>query len=105
VTQPAVFIIDSAHVAMQPQHRILAQDVAYFDGTESGRLISRLTNDLDLMMAPIQSSLSSLLSNVLLLIGGMIMCFIKSYRLSMLAFVTVGPITYLWEQYAQWSKG
>eukprot|EP00978_Attheya_sp_CCMP212_P011072 scaffold27023_cov49-Attheya_sp.AAC.1 len=85
--------------------RILAQDVAYFDGTESGRLISRLTNDLDLMMAPIQSSLSSLLSNVLLLIGGMIMCFIKSYRLSMLAFVTVGPITYLWEQYAQWSKG
>jgi len=85
--------------------RILAQDVAYFDGTESGRLISRLTNDLDLMMAPIQSSLSSLLSNVLILVGGMIMCFIKSYRLSMLAFVTVGPITYLWDQYAQWSKG
>ena len=30
--------------------KILAQDVAYFDGTESGRLISCLTNDLDLMM-------------------------------------------------------
>jgi len=85
--------------------KILAQDIAYFDGTESGRLISRLTNDLELMMAPIQSSLSSLLNNVLLLIGGMIMCFTKSYRLSMLAFVTVGPITYLWELYAQWSKG
>jgi ABC-type multidrug transport system fused ATPase/permease subunit len=85
--------------------RILNQDIAYFDGTESGRLISRLTNDLDLMMSPIQSSLSSLLSNVLILIGGMAMCFIKSYRLSMLAFVTVGPITYLWDQYAQWSKG
>eukprot|EP01083_Nonionella_stella_P161308 528148_1 len=85
--------------------KILAQDVAYFDGTESGRLISRLTNDLDLMMSPIQSSLSSLLSNVLILFGGMIMCFMKSYRLSMLAFVTVGPISYLWEQYALWSKG
>jgi len=83
----------------------MAQDVAYFDGTESGRLISRLTYDLDMMMAPIQSSLSSLLSSVLILIGGMTMCFIKSYRLSMLAFVTVGPITYLWDQYAQWSKG
>ena len=57
--------------------KILAQDVAYFDGTESGRLISRLTNDLDLMMAPIQSSLSSLLSNVLILFGGLIMCFLK----------------------------
>jgi len=85
--------------------RILAQDVAYFDGTESGRLISVITNDLNLMMSPIQSSLSSLLSNVLILLGGMVMCFYKSYRLSMLAFVTVGPISYLWEQYALWSKG
>lgn len=85
--------------------RILSQDVAYFDGTESGRLISRLTNDLNLMMAPIQSSLSSLLNNLLILVGGMMMCFIKSYRLSMLAFVTVGPITYLWDLYAKWSKG
>lgn len=33
------------------------------------------------------------------------MCFANSYRLSMVAFVTVGPISYLWEQYAQWSKG
>ena len=85
--------------------KILHQDVAYFDGTESGRLISHLTNDLNMMMAPIQSSLSSLLSNVLILVGGLVMCFMKSYRLSMLAFVTVGPITALWEQYAQWSKG
>jgi len=85
--------------------KILVQDMAYFDGTESGRLISRLTNDLDLMMSPIQSSLSSLLSNVLILFGGMVMCFYKSYRLSMLAFVTVGPISYLWQQYALWSKG
>ena len=85
--------------------KILAQDVAYFDGTETGRLISCLTNDLDLMMSPIQTSLSSLLSNFLLLIGGLIMCLIKSYRLSMLAFVTVGPISFLWNQYAVWSKG
>ena len=85
--------------------RILAQDIAYFDGTESGRLISRLTNDLDMMMSPIQSSLSSLLSNVLILFGGMAMCFVKSVPLSMIAFVTVGPISYLWETYAKWSKG
>ena len=85
--------------------KILAQDVAYFDGTQSGHLISRLTNDLDMMMAPIQSSLSSLLNNILILFGGLVMCFIKSYRLSMLAFVTIGPISYLWQQYALWSKG
>ena len=86
-------------------HKMLAQDVAYYDGTESGRLISRLTVDLNMMMDPIQSSLSLLVKNILILFGGMIMCFIKSYRLSMLAFVTVGPISYLWDQYAQWSRG
>jgi len=58
-----------------------------------------------MMMEPIQSSLSSLLSNILILVGGLVMCFVNSYRLSMLAFVTVGPISYLWDQYAQWSKG
>lgn len=85
--------------------KILSQDVAFYDGTESGQLLSRLTVDLDLMMSPIQSSLSSLLSNILILFGGLIMCYVKSYRLSMLAFVTIGPISYMWEQYAQWSKG
>lgn len=78
--------------------------MAYFDGTESGRLISRLTNDVNMMMAPIQSSLSSLLNNIFMLFGGVIFCYIKSYRLSMLAFVTVGPIMYLWDLYANWSK-
>ncbi|KAL3913468.1 MAG: hypothetical protein SGILL_006479, partial [Bacillariaceae sp.] len=85
--------------------KILAQDVAYFDGTESGHLISRLTNDLDMMMSPIQSSLSDLLRNVLIMFGGMFFCFWKSYRLSMLAFVTIGPISFCWETYAIWSKG
>jgi hypothetical protein len=84
--------------------KILVQDVAYFDGTESGRLISRLTNDVNMMMQPIQSSLSSLISNAFMLVGGLIFCYVKSYRLSMLAFVTVGPIMYLWDLYAQWSK-
>jgi ABC-type multidrug transport system fused ATPase/permease subunit len=93
------------HTFFLQNNSILSQDVAYFDGTESGRLISRLTNDLDLMMSPIQTSLSALLRNILILFGGLIMCFIKSYRLSMLAFVTIGPITYLWNLYAQWSKG
>lgn len=85
--------------------KILAQDVAYFDGTESGHLISRLTNDLDMMMSPIQSSLSELLRSLLIMFGGMFFCFWKSYRLSMLAFVTIGPISFCWESYAIWSKG
>lgn len=36
--------------------------------------------------------LGSLFSNIFLLGGGMVMCFVTSWRLSMLAFTTVGPI-------------
>lgn len=84
--------------------KILLQDVAYFDGTSSGALLSRLTNDINMLMQPINSSLSLLLSNILMLIGGVVMCYVKSYKLSMLAFVTVGPIMFLWDIYAQWSR-
>ena len=76
--------------------------MAFFDGTTSGHLTSRLTNDVNMMMQPIQSSLSQLLQNILMLVGGLVMCYYTSYQLSMLAFVTVGPIMYLWDLYANW---
>ena len=68
------------------------QDVAFFDGTTSGHLTSRLTNDVNVMMEPIRSSLSTLLYNLITLVGGVTMCYVTSYQLSLLAFVTVGPI-------------
>ena len=70
---------------------VIRQDTAFFDGTTSGHLTSRLTNDAQVMMAPIQASLASLLSNSIMLVGGVTMCFATSYELSMLAFVVVGP--------------
>lgn len=39
--------------------------------------------------------LGTLFSNSLLLAGGMVMCFVTSWRLSMLAFTTVGPIYHI----------
>jgi len=53
------------------------------------------------MMEPIRSSLSTLLYNLITLVGGIVMCYYTSYQLSMLAFVTVGPITYLWDLYGE----
>ena len=104
----ALFSIVSRSVLYEIRTRLfrslLRQDVAFFDGTTSGHLSSRLTNDAQTMMAPIDASLSSLVYNVILLIGGIVMCFYTSYALSMLAFVVVGPIMYAWEAYARWSK-
>ena len=55
-------------------------------------------------MAPVTYSLSTLLRNMVLLIGGVTMCYVISYQLSMLAFVSVGPIMFLWDLYARYSE-
>jgi ABC-type bacteriocin/lantibiotic exporter with double-glycine peptidase domain len=48
--------------------------------------------------------LGTLVSNTILLIGGVLMCFLTSWRLSMLAFTTVGPIIHITQVYAGWSR-
>eukprot|EP00924_Labyrinthula_sp_SR-Ha-C_P003257 maker-scaffold_15-snap-gene-4.0-mRNA-1 protein AED:0.08 eAED:0.08 QI:0/1/0.5/1/1/1/2/25/926 len=83
---------------------ILAQDVAFFDGTTSGYLVSKLSYEVNGMVDPIRTSLGQLLSNIILLIGGIFMCYYSSYKLSLLAFVSVGPIMFLWDQYGEFSK-
>lgn len=84
--------------------QLVQQDVAMFDGTTCGHLTSRLTYDVDMMMAPVTHSLSSVLKNTVYLVGGVAMCYIISYQLSMIAFVTVGPIMFLWDLYAKYSQ-
>lgn len=84
--------------------RMLAQDIAFYDGTTSGRLTGRLTWDVDMMLSPVQTTLSSVLYNVIMLVGGVAMCFYTSYQLSMLAFTCVGPVLFLWDLYAKFSK-
>ncbi len=48
--------------------------------------------------------LNTFLSNALLLIGGMVMCFITSWRLSILAITSIGPILQVTRAYAVWSQ-
>ncbi|CAM9638358.1 unnamed protein product, partial [Hapterophycus canaliculatus] len=83
---------------------VISQDVAFFEGTTSGKLTSRLSSDVQAMVAPCTYMLGTLFSNSLLLAGGMTMCFVTSWRLSMLAFTTVGPIYHITQRYAKWSR-
>ncbi|KAH9570634.1 hypothetical protein CY35_02G050600 [Sphagnum magellanicum] len=83
---------------------IVIQDIAYFDGTTSGELTSRLTNDVSSMAEPVNWMLSALLRNLLALGGGFAMCFIISWKLSMLAFTTMAPIMHITAVYSRWSR-
>lgn len=59
-----LFMIVSRRIAFHARNKLFAalirQDVAFFDGTTSGRLTSRLTNDIGMMLQPIQNTMSTL---------------------------------------------
>ena len=83
---------------------IVVQDVQFFDEMSTGELISRMTNDVSGMLTPLRTMLATTLTNVITLIGGLVMCFTISWRLSMLAFTTVAPVLFLTQQYAKWRR-
>jgi ABC-type multidrug transport system fused ATPase/permease subunit len=84
--------------------RIIAQDMVFFDSMKTGDLISRLSGNVSSMLSPLQSTFQTLLSNLILLAGSLVMCFVISWRLSMLAFTTLAPIIYMTSAYARWSR-
>ena len=68
-------------------------DVALiFDGMTTGQLVSRLGQDLQQMLQPLNWALSQLLQNLLSLGGGLFMCLFVSWKLSMLAFPSIFPV-------------
>lgn len=83
---------------------IIVQDIAFFDGTTTGELTSRLSNDANAMVAPCQTVLSSFLQNLIGLVGGLFMCFYTSWRLSILAITSIAPIIQITRVYAKWSQ-
>ncbi|KAL2630546.1 hypothetical protein R1flu_015232 [Riccia fluitans] len=83
---------------------VIRQDIAYFDGTTSGELTSRLTNDVSSMAEPINWMLSSIVRNAVALVGAFILCFSISWKLSMLAFTTMAPIMHITAVYSRWSR-
>lgn len=92
------------HIRGRVFDSILAQDIAFFDGMRTGDLQQRTASDVQRTASPLFSALPTLLANVILLVGGVVMCFATSWRLSMLAFTTVLPIMHVTRSYAKWSS-
>eukprot|EP01123_Difflugia_compressa_P012228 TRINITY_DN5157_c0_g1_i1.p1 TRINITY_DN5157_c0_g1~~TRINITY_DN5157_c0_g1_i1.p1 ORF type:complete len:555 (-),score=88.05 TRINITY_DN5157_c0_g1_i1:15-1595(-) len=91
-------------VRTQLYSSIIMQDMAFFDGSNTGDLTSRLSQNTTAMIAPAQSMLSTLLSSFISLLGGLVMCLYTSWRLSVLAFTTIGPIIIVVRVYSKWSR-
>ncbi len=88
--------------------RIIELDVAFFETTRTGELLSRLTTDTTLLQTVIGSSFSLALRNGIVLFGGLFMMFITNVKLTLLAMVVVpvviAPILYIGRQVRRLSR-
>jgi ATP-binding cassette subfamily B protein len=66
---------------------VVQQSPQFFETTQSGEILSRLTTDTTLIQTVVGTSISMALRNVLLLIGGLTMMFITSVKLSSLIII------------------
>lgn len=64
----------------------------YFDSIQRGELLSRVTNDVDNVSQSLQQSISQAVTSVLTVVGVLVMMFILSPTLALIALVTV-PLT------------
>jgi ATP-binding cassette subfamily B multidrug efflux pump len=66
----------------------------YFDNQPRGELLSRVTNDIDNISQSLQQTLSQLLTSLLLVVGVLVMMFVVSPLLAVIALVAI-PLSVL----------
>ncbi|WP_093555061.1 ABC transporter transmembrane domain-containing protein [Pseudoduganella namucuonensis] len=75
---------------------VVTQSPEFFETTQTGEVLSRITTDTTLIQAVVGTSISMALRNVLLFIGGLVMLFVTSPKLTAiiigLLVLTVLPI-------------
>jgi ATP-binding cassette subfamily B protein len=80
----------------------------FFETAKIGEMISTVSNDLAILQSVISSSLSILLRNTLILIGGIVMLLIMSAKLTLFVFLiiplTVLPIIFLGKKLKKLSR-
>lgn len=59
--------------------------LSYFDQNQTGDLLSRVTNDIDTIAQSMNQSLSTLVSNITLFLGTLIMMFVTNWMLALTA--------------------
>jgi ATP-binding cassette subfamily B protein len=87
---------------------VLYQSPEFFETTQSGEILSRLNTDTTLIQTLIGTSLSMAIRNIFLLLGGLVMMFITSAKLSIFIFtlllLTIIPTMILGRRVRKLSK-
>ncbi|MCR2816037.1 ABC transporter ATP-binding protein [Microbacterium jiangjiandongii] len=77
---------------MQVEEKVHRLPLSYFDRVQRGELLSRVTNDVDNIGQTLQQTLSQVVVSLLTVIGVLVMMFVISPLLAVIALVTI-PLT------------
>jgi ATP-binding cassette subfamily B protein len=72
----------TADIRSAVYRHVVTQSPEFFETTQSGEVLSRITTDTTLIQAVVGTSISMALRNVLLFVGGLVMLFVTSVKLS-----------------------
>ena len=68
---------------------VIGLDAGFFESTRTGEITARLTTDSSVIQVVVGSSVSVALRNLLMLVGGTVMLFVTSPKLTLLVFLVV----------------
>ena len=82
----------TADIRSAVYRHVVRQSPQFFETTQSGEVLSRLTTDTTLIQAVVGTSISMALRNTLLFMGGLVMLFVTSIKLSSIIIVLLAAV-------------
>jgi ATP-binding cassette subfamily B protein len=79
----------------QAQEKLARLPLSYFDRKPRGEVLSRVTNDIDNLTQTLQQTLSQLVNSLLTIVGVLVLMFVISPLLAVIALVTVPLSVYV----------
>lgn len=71
------------------EHKLNRLPIGYYDTKQRGDVLSRVTNDVDNIQNALQQAISQLIQSVLTVIGIIIMMFVVSWQLALIALIAL----------------
>jgi ATP-binding cassette subfamily B protein len=75
-------------------HHLMSLGLDFFEREKTGRLVARLTSDVEAMQELVQMGLTMMVQNVLIFVGALVVIFILSWQLALCVLVVVPPVVW-----------
>ncbi len=73
----------------QVEAKLSRLPLGYFDRQPRGEILSRVTNDIDNLQQSVQQTLSQLVTSLLTIVGVLVLMFVVSWQLALIALLTI----------------